>query len=261
MRGREHASCAAAHPTSIFTCRRYCGGPRCCSTCFGRLGQPIGSLFSFGAGPLFPSCCQVKNMKSPPEGVITVSKALCWMLLGSTNEQTDLAPYWWRALDLVAVWASVEFDMFWYEPNSVARFDVKPKKVTAEDGRTKARLPANVHARKSTWVYNTVFDRICDSQRQQLLESSYAIYHHASMYGFGRLMTIGSRQRRAFGGSGNPAAFRSFLEGWSRWVWLRTPRCWIDCLAGNPETLCVEMAHAVWSPYLKQQISVRFVAL
>ena len=34
-------------------------------------------------------------MKSPPEGVITVSKALCWM------------------------------------------FDVKPKKVTAEDGRTK----------------------------------------------------------------------------------------------------------------------------
>ncbi|CAE7331580.1 DNAH7 [Symbiodinium sp. KB8] len=38
---------------------------------------------------------QVKNMKSPPEGVITVSKALCWM------------------------------------------FDVKPKKVTAEDGRTK----------------------------------------------------------------------------------------------------------------------------
>ena len=25
---------------------------------------------------------QVKNMKSPPEGVITVSKALCWMYLG-----------------------------------------------------------------------------------------------------------------------------------------------------------------------------------
>ena len=25
---------------------------------------------------------QVKNMKSPPEGVITVSKALCWMCLG-----------------------------------------------------------------------------------------------------------------------------------------------------------------------------------
>ena len=29
------------------------------------------------------SACQVKNMKSPPEGVITVSKALCWMQLGS----------------------------------------------------------------------------------------------------------------------------------------------------------------------------------
>ena len=50
----------------------------------------------------------------------------------------------------------------------------------------------------------------------KLLESSYAIYHHASIYGFGRLMTIGSRQRRAFGGSGNPTAFQSFLVGWSQ---------------------------------------------
>lgn len=58
-------------------------------------------------------------MKSPPEGVITVSKALCWMQLGFAVFKAFTALH--VAIDLL-------------------RFDVKPKKVTAEDGRTKAKF-------------------------------------------------------------------------------------------------------------------------
>ncbi|CAE7680080.1 DNAH7, partial [Symbiodinium sp. CCMP2456] len=60
---------------------------------------------------------EVKNMKSPPEGVITVSKALCWM------------------------------------------FDVKPKKVTAEDGRTKIDDYWEP-SKKSLWGDSKMLDRL-----------------------------------------------------------------------------------------------------
>ncbi|CAJ1371943.1 unnamed protein product [Effrenium voratum] len=60
---------------------------------------------------------EVKNMKSPPEGVITVSKALCWM------------------------------------------FDVKPKKVTAEDGRTKIDDYWEP-SKKSLWGDPKMLDRL-----------------------------------------------------------------------------------------------------
>jgi len=60
---------------------------------------------------------EVKNMKSPPEGVITVSKALCWM------------------------------------------FDVKPKKVTAEDGRTKIDDYWEP-SKKSLWGDAKMLDRL-----------------------------------------------------------------------------------------------------
>ena len=62
---------------------------------------------------------EVKNLKTPPDGVIVVSKAMCWC------------------------------------------FDVKPKKVTAADGRTKVDDYWEP-AKKSVWGDSKLIDRILD---------------------------------------------------------------------------------------------------
>ena len=117
---------------------------------------------------------EVKNMKSPPEGVITVSKALCWM------------------------------------------FDVKPKKVTAEDGRTKAQrhglsivFPSHVHCFSMVFhgfygfFYGFYFSMVFGP------ETAVSRPFRGVSHVFGRSTTIGSRPRRA---SGAPSAQFPFIK-------------------------------------------------
>merc|ERR1712039_480533 len=70
---------------------------------------------------------EVKNMKTPPEGVINVSKALCWC------------------------------------------FDVKPKKVTAADGRTKIDDYWEP-AKKSLWGDPKLLDRLLGYDKDNIPE-------------------------------------------------------------------------------------------
>jgi len=74
---------------------------------------------------------EVKNMKTPPEGVVTVSKALCWC------------------------------------------FDVKPKRVTGPDGRTKVDEYWDV-SKKSVWGDPKLLERLLGYDRDNIPEETIA---------------------------------------------------------------------------------------